>query len=51
MWNHPRILCAPCGLRASARNRLVVSVETFSDENLEDYKSIYSKYANFMRRQ
>jgi hypothetical protein len=21
------------------------------DENLEDYKSIYSKYANFMRRQ
>jgi len=21
------------------------------DENLEDYKSVYSKYANFMRRQ
>jgi len=25
--------------------------ERMLDENLEDYKSIYSKYANFMRRQ
>jgi hypothetical protein len=34
-----------------AREFFNAQYERMLDENLEDYKSIYSKYANFMRRQ
>lgn len=34
-----------------AREFFCAQYQRMLDENLEDYKSIYSKYANFMRRQ
>ncbi len=34
-----------------AREFFTGQYKRFLDENLEDYKSIYGKYANFMRRQ
>jgi hypothetical protein len=34
-----------------ARQFFQEQYERMLDENLEDYKSIYNKYANFMRRQ
>jgi len=34
-----------------AREFFCAQYQSMLDENLEDYKSIYSKYANFMRRQ
>ena len=34
-----------------ARDYFQGQYQRMLDENLEDYKSIYSKYANFMRRQ
>ena len=34
-----------------AREFFCNQYQTMLDENLEDYKSVYSKYANFMRRQ
>ena len=35
----------------NAREFFCGEYQRMLDENLEDYKSIYSKYANFMRRQ
>jgi hypothetical protein len=35
----------------SAREFFCNQYQTMLDENLEDYKSVFSKYANFMRRQ
>jgi hypothetical protein len=34
-----------------AREFFCNQYQTMLDENLEDYKSVFSKYANFMRRQ
>ena len=34
-----------------AREFFCTQYQKMLDENLEDYKSVYSKYANFMRRQ
>ena len=34
-----------------AREFFCNQYETMLDENLEDYKSVFSKYANFVRRQ